>query len=81
MLYEHPTGAREPEAAEQSQVKTFQVARRHLVEQRSSLIKAISFSSQPEQTEAHVDLVVRIQKAIEVIDKAIEEEQRRPQRA
>ena len=74
--YTREQSARELASAEQNQLKCFQAARQHLVEKRSSMIKAMSFAGQNEQTEAHVDLVIRIQNGIEVIDKAIDEEKR-----
>jgi hypothetical protein len=49
-------------------------ARKHLVERRSSLIKSLSFAHQDEQMEAHIDLIVRIQSVIDVIDRAATEE-------
>ena len=74
--YTREQSARELASAEQNQLKSFHAARQHLVEKRSSMIKAMSFAGQNEQTEAHVDLVIRIQNGIEVIDKAIDEEKR-----
>lgn len=71
--------AREHPLAEQNQLKTFHAARQHLVEKRSSMIKSMSFGSQDEQTEAHVKMIISFQNGIEVIDKAIEEEERRVQ--
>src|SRR4051794_7143679 len=63
-----------PEAAsaDQGHLKTFHAARKHLAEQRGSLIKAIGLGYQREQTEAHINLVIKIQNAIDVIDKAID---------
>lgn len=55
-------------------IASFIDARKHLVDRRSALIKALNFGGQSEQIEAHIDLVVRIQSAIDVIDRAIEEE-------
>ncbi len=49
-------------------------ARKHLVERRNALIKSMGLSSQNELMEAHMDLIVRIQKVIEVVDGVIEEE-------
>ena len=49
-------------------------ARKHLVERRNALIKSLGLSSQNELMEAHMDLIVRIQKVIEVVDGVIEEE-------
>lgn len=72
-------GVRGAEAVEPNHLKDLLAARRHLVEQRRSLIKSIGFGYQREQTEAHINLVTRIQTAIEVVDKAIGDEQREPQ--
>jgi hypothetical protein len=76
--YAREQSPRELTSAEQNQhqLKSFHAARQHLVEKRNSMIKAMSFAGQNEQTEAHVDLVIRIQNGIEVIDKAIDEEKR-----
>lgn len=74
--YTREQSSRELASAEQNQLKCFHAARQHLVEKRSSMIKAMSFAGPNEQTEAHVDLVIRIQNGIEVIDKAIDEEKR-----
>jgi hypothetical protein len=61
--YTREQSARELPSAEQNQLKSFHAARRHLVEKRSSMIKAMSFAGQNEQTEAHVDLEQVPQKA------------------
>jgi hypothetical protein len=73
--------AREPGVMEQNHLKTFHAARQRLVEQRCGLIKALAGAHQAEQSEAHIDLIIRVQKAIEVIDQAIDEEQTVPQQA
>ena len=49
-------------------------ARTHLVDRRSALIKSLSFAQQDEQLEAHMDLIVRIQTVIDVIDRVAREE-------
>jgi hypothetical protein len=49
-------------------------ARRHLTDRRSGLIKSLAFSSQHEEMEAHMDLIVRIQSVIDVIDRVAKEE-------
>jgi hypothetical protein len=49
-------------------------ARKHLVERRRALIKSLSFAQQDEQLEAHMDLIVRIQAVIDVIDRVLREE-------
>jgi len=49
-------------------------ARKHLVERRSALIKSIIFAQQDEQMEAHIDLIMKIQSVLDVIDRVIEEE-------
>lgn len=56
--------------------KNYAAARKHLTERRNALIKSLGFSYQDEQMEAHMDLIVRIQSAIDVIDRAIDEEAR-----
>jgi len=48
-------------------------ARKHLVERRNGLIKALGRSYQDEQMEAHMDLIVRIQEVIDIIDRVAEE--------
>jgi len=49
-------------------------ARKHLVERRSGLIRSLALSQQSEQMEAHMDLIIRVQKVIEVIDSIDREE-------
>ena len=49
-------------------------ARKHLVERRTGLIKSLMRSSADEQMEAHIDLIVRVQSVIDVIDRAAKEE-------
>lgn len=49
-------------------------ARKYLVERRSALIKSVSFAQQDEQLEAHMDLIVRIQAVIDVIDRVTRNE-------
>jgi hypothetical protein len=61
-----------------SRLKSFQAARQRLVEQRHALIKSLGSTFQAEQSEAHINLLIRVQKAIEVVDKAIDEEQSEP---
>ncbi len=51
----------------------YAAARKHLVERRNSLIKSMGLSSQNEQMEAHMDLIVRVQNVIDVVDKAMNE--------
>jgi hypothetical protein len=70
---------RDPEVIEHSHLKKFHAARQRLVEQRCALIKALAISNQAELAEAHIDMVVRVQRAIEVIDQAIDDEQPVPQ--
>ncbi len=50
------------------------IARRLLVERRRGLIKSLGFAQQDEQMEAHMDLIVRIQAVIDVIDRVAREE-------
>jgi len=61
---------------EHSDAAIFGEARRRLVEQRRTLIKAIAGDLPREQTAAHINLVIRIQSAIDVVDRAIEDEKR-----
>ncbi|HTZ03268.1 MAG TPA: hypothetical protein VMC05_13115 [Xanthobacteraceae bacterium] len=49
-------------------------ARSHLLDRRSALIKSLSFAQQDEQLEAHMDLIVRIQAVIDVIERVAREE-------
>jgi len=49
-------------------------ARKHLVERRSGLIRSLALSQQNEQMEAHMDLIIRIQRVIDVIDRIEREE-------
>jgi hypothetical protein len=80
-VYDFRKGSiREPEAME-DHLTSYLAARKRLVEQRSALIKALALGYQAEQTEAHINMVIRVQEAIEVVDKAISEEQPAPQRA
>ncbi len=57
---------------------SYAATRKHLVERRNALIKSIGFALQAEQMEAHMDLIVRIQKVIDVVDRVIDEEARSP---
>ncbi len=50
------------------------VARGLLVERRHGLIKSLCFAQQDEQLEAHMDLIVRLQAVIDVIDRVAREE-------
>ena len=49
-------------------------ARRLLVERRRGLIKSLGFAQQDEQLEAHMDLIVRLQAVIDVIDRVAHED-------
>jgi len=49
-------------------------ARKHLVERRDGLIRSVALSRESEQMEAHMDLITRIQKVIDVIDRIDREE-------
>lgn len=71
---------REPEATE-SHLANSHAARKLLIEQRNALIKALTHSHEAEQSEAHINMVIRVQEAIEVVDKAICEAQRATQRS
>jgi hypothetical protein len=51
----------------------YAAARKNLVERRDSLIKSMGISGQNEQMEAHMDLIVRVQSVIDVVDKAMNE--------
>jgi hypothetical protein len=53
---------------------TVAAARRILVERRRGLIKSLGFAQQDEQLEAHMDLIVRLQAVIDVIDRVAREE-------
>jgi len=44
-------------------------ARRHLIERRTGLIKSLARAYQDEQMEAHIDLILRLQGVIDVIDR------------
>jgi hypothetical protein len=44
-------------------------ARRQLVERRTGLIKALARAYHDEQMEAHIDLILRLQSVIDVIDR------------
>jgi len=61
-----------------SKTNSVTAARTHLVERRAALIKSLSFVQQDEMLEAHMDLIVRIQAVIDVIDRVAREE-RAPQ--
>ena len=39
------------------------------MDRRTALIKSLVFAQQDEQMEAHIDLIVRIQNVIDVIDR------------
>ena len=45
-----------------------------LVERRRGLIKSLGFAQQDEQLEAHMDLIVRLQAVIDVIDRVAHED-------
>ncbi len=49
-------------------------ARKYLVERRSTLIKSLGFAQQNELMEAHMDLLVKLQSVINVIDRVAREE-------
>jgi len=49
-----------------------------LLEQRCALIKSLASAFQAEQSEAHIDLLIRVQKAIDVVGKAVGEERSDP---
>jgi hypothetical protein len=53
---------------------TVAAARRLLAERRRALIKSLGFAQQDEQLEAHMDLIVRIQAVIDVLDRIAREE-------
>ena len=64
---------------EQNRLTNFHTARKHLAERRSALIEVLARAFQRDQSDAHIDLIIRVQNAIEVIDKAIGEEERAAQ--
>jgi len=64
---------------EQSRLVNFHTARQHLAERRSTIIEVLARAYQREQSDAHIDMVIKIQAAIEIIDKAIGEEERAAQ--
>ena len=49
-------------------------ARKYLVERRSTLIRSLGFAQQNEPMEAHMDLLVRLQGVIDVIDRVAREQ-------
>jgi hypothetical protein len=75
-----PQSARRVEAreAEQMQKNESAEARKLLVERRSGLIRSLRLSQQSEEMEAHMDLIVRVQQVIDVIDRIDREEQTSP---
>ena len=79
--YAGERSARDSGAMEQSHNKDYDAARQHLIEQRNVLIKSLASAYQREQTEAHIDRIVKIQSAIEIVDKAVDDERRALQRA
>ena len=44
-------------------------ARRQLTTQRNDLIKSLSRPFVPEQSHAHLEMIIKIQQAIEILDK------------
>jgi len=48
-------------------------ALKHLIERRDALIKSLIFAQQDEQLEAHMDLILRIQRVIEIIERLTRE--------
>jgi peptidoglycan hydrolase CwlO-like protein len=52
--------------------------RKKLAERRSSLIKSVRFSYQDEQMKAHIDVIVRVQGVIDVVDRVSKEEAASP---
>jgi hypothetical protein len=58
-------------------LSTCLAARDELAKRRLTLITSLTHTSGFEQTQAHVDLLIRIQNAIEVIDKVATEERQR----
>jgi len=64
---------------EQTRLANFQTARQHLAERRASIIEVLARAYQREQSDAHIDMVIKIQAAIEIVDKAIGEQERSAQ--
>jgi hypothetical protein len=60
---------------EQNRLVNLRTARQRLAERRSSIIEVLARAFQREQSDAHIDMMIKIHTAIEVIDKAIAEEE------
>ncbi len=59
---------------EQESISQLSEARRQMVEQRRQVIKSLGSSHDREQMEAHINMMMRIQGAIDVIDRVAHEE-------
>jgi hypothetical protein len=69
---------REPQGPSIMESSDYALARKHLAERRNGLIKSLGLSYQDEQMEAHIDLIVRIQVVIDIIDRVAKEEPSSP---
>jgi hypothetical protein len=58
----------------QHQVKIFEKARDQLLDQRTSLAEALAGGYKKGQTENHIERIVKVQAAIDVITSAINQE-------
>jgi hypothetical protein len=54
--------------------KNLSDARKQMVEQRRLVIKSLALGSDREQLDAHLNLMMKIQKAIDVIDRVVRDE-------
>jgi hypothetical protein len=61
-------------SVEQDPGKQLSEARRQMAEQRRLMIKALASPYNREQTEAHINMMVKFQNAIDIIDRVNQEE-------
>ena len=54
---------------EQDHVKVLAEARRQMVEKLHAVMRTLAFGHDPEQLEAHIDRMMKVQNAIDVIDR------------
>ena len=62
---------------EQDPSKNLSEARKQMVEQRRHVVRSLASGHDREQLEAHINMMMKIQTAIDVIDRVAEEEHAR----
>jgi hypothetical protein len=54
---------------EQDNVKVLAEARRQMVEKLHAVMRTLAFGHDPEQLESHINMMMKVQNAIDVIDR------------